>query len=163
MFEPDRLLNKKSEADTQGAGYAIRNDEKKSTLVIASLIWIGLVVLLSGCQTLSEKKQSTKLEEVLRNYEGVIRWGAVEQIGRFHKPDAAEGLMRKPLQEMRVTQYEVVQGPTVVEENRAIQTAVIQYVFVESQVVRELMDQQTWEYDAEQERWYLISPMPEFK
>ena len=136
---------------------------RKTALVMASLIWVVLVALLSGCQTLAEKRQSTKLEEVLRNYEGVIRWGAVEQIGRFYKPDAAEGLMKKPLQAIRVTQYEVVQGPTVVEDNRAIQTAVIQYVFVESQVVRELMDQQTWEYDAEQERWYLISPMPEFK
>lgn len=136
---------------------------RKTALVMASLIWVVLVALLSGCQTLAEKRQSTKLEEVLRNYEGVIRWGAVEQIGRFYKPDAAEGLMNKPLQAMRVTQYEVVQGPTVVEDNRAIQTAVIQYVFVESQIVRELMNQQTWEYDAEQERWYLISPMPEFK
>lgn len=135
----------------------------KTALILACLIWMGLVLLLPGCQTLSEKRQSNKLEEVLRNYEGVIRWGAVEQIGRFYKTDAAEGLMKKPLQAMRVTQYEVVQGPTLVEDNRAIQTAIIQYVFVESQIVRELLDQQTWEYDAEQERWYLISPMPDFK
>lgn len=136
---------------------------KRPVLVLTGLIWMGLVILLAGCQTLSEKKQSNKLEEVLRNYEGVIRWGSVEQIGRFYKSDAAEGLMNKPHEAMRVTQYDVVQGPTMVEDNRAIQTAVIQYVFVESQVVRELLDQQTWQYDLEQERWYLISPMPEFK
>lgn len=135
----------------------------KSALFFAGVLLMGLVLLLTGCQTLSEKKQASKLESVLRNYEGVIRWGTVSEIGRFYKPDDAEGFMKKPREAMRVTQYEVVQGPTVVEENRAIQTAIIQYVFVESQVVRELMDQQTWEYDTEQERWYLISPMPDFK
>jgi hypothetical protein len=47
--------------------------------------------------------------------------------------------------------------------NKAVQTAIIQYVFEESQIVRELMDRQTWEYDAETERWLLASPMPVFK
>lgn len=135
----------------------------RAALLIATFIGMGLVLLLAGCQTLSEHRQSDKLQEVLRNYEGVIRWGTSEQIGRFYKSDVVEDLLKKPQQAMRVTHYEVVQGPTVVEENRAIQTAVIQYVFVESQIVRELLDQQTWEYDSEQERWYLTSPMPDFK
>jgi hypothetical protein len=136
---------------------------KRSGLVAAGLIWIGLSLLLVGCQTLSERKQSDKLQQVLRNYEGVVRWGAVDQLRRFYRPEAMEAMVKVPQEQMRVTHYEVVQGPTKVEENRAIQTAVIQYVFVELQVVRELIDQQTWVYDPEQERWYLVSPAPDFK
>jgi hypothetical protein len=50
-----------------------------------------------------------------------------------------------------------------VEETKAIQTVVIQFVFQESQIVREIVDQQTWEYDPEVERWYLLSPLPRFE
>jgi hypothetical protein len=66
-------------------------------------------------------------------------------------------------EETRVTHYEVIQGPSLVEENRAIQTAIIQYVFVNSQVVREIVNQQTWEFDPESGNWYLISPLPTIK
>jgi hypothetical protein len=124
---------------------------------------MSLVLLMSGCQSLAERKQTTQLQDILRNYEGVVRWGTVDQIRRFYRAEVSDGMLNKPSAKMRVTHYEVVQGPTVMEENRAIQTAVIQYVFVESQVVRELVDQQVWEYETEDERWYLISPSPDFK
>lgn len=134
--------------------------------LLRSLAWVvclALILQLTGCQTLAERKQNTRLENVLRTYEGVIRWGAIDQIGRYLRSESVNTLLRMPEQEMRVTHYEVVQGPTLVEENRAIQTAVIQYVFVESQVVREIIDQQTWEYVPDEERWYLVSPSPDFK
>ncbi len=132
-------------------------------LVCSAIICLGLVALLTGCQTLAERQRSSQLQEVLRKYEGVIRWGSIDQARRFFKPGEAEGVIAAPTQAMRVTHYEVVQGPTMVDEDRAIQTAVIQYVFVESQVVRELVDQQTWQYDPGEESWYLVSPVPEFK
>jgi hypothetical protein len=124
---------------------------------------MSLVLLMMGCQSLAERQQTTQLQDILRNYEGVIRWGTIDQIRPFYRSEDSEGMLNNPVAKMRVTHYEVVQGPTVIEENRAIQTAVIQYVFVESQVVRELVDQQVWEYEAEDERWYLISPSPDFK
>lgn len=126
-------------------------------------VGICLLLLLAGCQSLSERRQSVSLQEVLRNYEGVLRWGAIEQAARFFDPESERPDVAKPAAPMRVTHYEVVQGPTKVEDDKAIQTAVIQYVFIESQVVREVVDQQTWQYDRESERWYLISPLPEFK
>ncbi len=124
---------------------------------------VMLLLLLAGCQTLSERRQANELQEVLRNYEGVIRWGRVQQARRFQREDTQSGDAKQPTASFRVTQYEVVQGPSVVEETKALQTVVIQYVFQESQVVRETVDQQTWEYDPENERWYLISPLPKFK
>lgn len=135
----------------------------RSKWICFGLAWMVLAVMLTGCQSLSERKQSTRLQDVLRNYEGVIRWGSIDQARRFFRPDEGEEMVRKPLGDLQVTHYEVVQGPTMVEDNRAIQTAIIQYVFVDSQVVREMVDQQTWEYEPEEERWYLITPTPDFK
>jgi len=121
------------------------------------------VLLLAGCQSLSERKQADSLQEVLRNYEATIRWGAVDQARQFLKPEAMETVQAAPVAPMRVTHYEVVQGPSMIADGKAIQTALIQYVFVDSQVVRELVDQQTWEFDSANQRWYLASPLPSFK
>jgi hypothetical protein len=120
-------------------------------------------MLLTGCQTLSERRQSEALNEVLRSYHAMIRWGSVAQARAFQNSKQTQGETAAVPKDLRVTQYEVVQGPAMVGPNKAVQTAIIQYVFEESQVVRELMDQQTWEYDADSERWFLVSPMPVFK
>ena len=124
-----------------------------------------LMFMIAGCQTLSERKQADALQEVLRNYGGVVRWGSIEQARRFVNPDtvSATGSEAEALPPTRVTHYEVVQGPAMVDTDTAIQTAVIQYVFVDSQVVKEIVDQQTWVYDPKQESWYLVSPLPQFK
>jgi hypothetical protein len=124
---------------------------------------LALLTLLTGCQTFSERKQSDDLLVVLRNYEAAIRWNSMEQARRFLQPDKAGATVEAPPQDLRVTHYEVVQGPSMVTKNTALQTAVIQYVFEDSQVVHELVDQQTWRYDGEAERWYLASPLPTFK
>ncbi len=134
-------------------------------MITRFLVGFLLIFLLSGCQTLSERKQADALQEVLRNYGGVVRWGSLDQLRRFKRPETET--RSEPVPEasaqIRVTHYEVVQGPAMVDGDKAIQTALIQYVFVDSQVVKEVVDQQTWEYDAEQESWYLISPLPSLK
>ena len=119
--------------------------------------------LIAGCQTLSERKQADALQEVLRNYGGVVRWGSIDQARRFLSPDTESEPASAALPPTRVTHYEVVQGPAMVDADTAIQTAVIQYVFVDSQVVKEIVDQQTWVYDPKLETWHLVSPLPEFK
>jgi hypothetical protein len=132
-------------------------------VLIRILCGFLLILLFAGCQTLSERKQSDALQEVLRNYEGVIRWGSIDQARRFQNPEAMGEALSETSSATRVTHYEVVQGPAIVDVNKVIQTAVIQYVFVDSQVVREVVDQQIWEYDPESERWYLTSPLPRLK
>lgn len=123
---------------------------------------ILLLLFAAGCQSLGERKQADALQEVLRNYEAVIRWGSLEQASHFLRPEAASTAALKPDRALRVTHYEVVQGPSILDKDKAIQTAVIQYVFVETQVVREVIDRQAWEFDPQAERWYLISSLPEF-
>ena len=133
------------------------------TWAFARAICFTLLIALTGCQTLAERKQNTRLENVLKTYEGVIRWGAIDQIGRYYRPESVGTMLRMPEHELRVTHYEVVQGPSSIGKDKVLQTALIQYVFESNQVVKELMDQQIWVYDAQTRIWSLQSPLPEFK
>lgn len=132
-------------------------------MIARKLMLLYLILLhLSGCQTLSEKNQANALEETLDRYEAMLRWGNVDQARLFGLADASRTTSSRA-KEIRVIHYEVIQGPTKVSENQAVQSAVIQYVFKSSQTVRELVDQQIWQYDDESEVWSRQSPFPEFK
>ena len=120
------------------------------------------LLLVAGCQSLGERKQADALQEVLRDYQAVIRWGSLDQASQFLRPETASKAVLTPDRALRVTHYEVVQGPSMVEKGKAIQTAVIQYVFVETQVVREIVDRQVWEFNPQAQHWYLISSLPKF-
>jgi hypothetical protein len=127
------------------------------------LIIISLVSLLTACQTLGERKRAQSLQDTLRSYEASIRWTSGQQAARFQAPDSASNKALPEVKNIKVTSYEVVQGPSMLGENRAVQVAIIQYVFQDSQVVKEIADQQVWLYDEEDEKWYLSSQVPEFK
>lgn len=125
-------------------------------------ILIIFLTSLLGCQTLDKKKQATALEDTLRQYAATVRWGALDQARQFHENPGALTQSRIP-KDVRVTNYEVIQGPTLVSEDKALQTAVIQYVFESRQVVKEIQHQQVWQYDESTKVWSQHSPMPEFK
>jgi hypothetical protein len=121
--------------------------------------------LLSGCQTLGERKQSTALEDTLQLYAGIIRWGALRKAYSFRAPSSMEMLDDIPsgLENIRVTSYEVVQGPIMSDETTAIQTVFIEYLYKDIQVIRNLQDRQVWRYNEEEESWALASKVPQFK
>ncbi|RLJ22550.1 asparagine synthetase [bacterium endosymbiont of Escarpia laminata] len=122
-----------------------------------------LLLVLSGCQTMDERKQSSALEDTLRRYEGTIRWGNVDNAQGFRAPDAGGDPPARARADLRVTSYEVVQGPTMLDETTAVQIADIQYTFDESPVLRSLVDQQVWKYDETKKHWQLQTPVPRFK
>ena len=103
----------------------------------------AIAILLSGCQSYSEKKQATQLEKAMHNYELLVRWGDVEKAQSFNKNITAQSL--KQISNIQITSYEVVQSPILVSENKAVQTVLIEYVLKDSQVQKKLMDQQVWE------------------
>ncbi len=126
---------------------------------------ISLMLLLTGCQSLEERQRADSLQETLRSYEATIRWSSGQHAARFREPEQDTTLTQadsKPAN-IRITHYEVVQGPSMLGDKRAIQTAVIQYVLQDNQVVREITDQQVWLYDEAQQKWYLNSQVPEFR
>ncbi|MBT3010976.1 MAG: asparagine synthetase [Candidatus Thiodiazotropha sp. (ex Lucina aurantia)] len=127
------------------------------------IITIALISLLTACQTLGERKRAQTLQDTLRSYEATVRWSSGQHASKFQDPEHAATDRTPGRANIRVTGYEVIQGPTMLGDKRAVQTAVIQFVFQESQVVKEIADQQEWLYDEAQEKWYLNSQLPEFK
>lgn len=128
-----------------------------------SLIAVSLVCFLTACQSLAERKRAESLQETLRSYEATIRWSSGQQAGKFRDPQQDVNEVRPGRKNIRITHYEVVQGPTMLGDKRAVQTAVIQYVLQDNQIVREINDQQVWLYDEAEEKWYLQSQVPKFE
>jgi hypothetical protein len=127
------------------------------------LIPIILISFLTACQTFGERKRAQSLQDTLRSYEASIRWHSGRHAAKFQDPQGNVTESRTDHANIRVTGYEVVQGPTMLGDLQAVQTALIQYVMQDSQVVKELMDQQVWRYNEEETTWFLNSPVPEFK
>ncbi|MES9833516.1 MAG: asparagine synthetase [Candidatus Thiodiazotropha sp. DIVDIV] len=126
-------------------------------------IFIPFFILLTACQTLGEHKRAETLENVLRRYEASVRWTSGQQVHNFLPPDHKDKDYKPVSRNLKVTHYEVVQGPTMLGEDLAIQTVIIQFVFQDTQVLKELSDKQEWRYDEEAETWHLYSPVPEYK
>jgi hypothetical protein len=141
----------------------IRKFFEENLLSFKLLIIISLVSMLAACQTLGERKRAQSLQDTLRSYEATVRWSSGQQAAKFQAPDAAASGILPGRKNIKVTGYEVVQGPTMLGEKRAVQTAIIQYVLQDTQVVKEIADQQVWLYDEAEEKWHLHSQVPEFK
>ena len=111
------------------------------------------------------RQRADSLQETLRSYEATIRWSSGQHAARFRQAQSDTTVTQpdsKPVN-IRITHYEVVQGPTMLGDKRAVQTAVIQYVLQDNQIVREITDQQEWLYDEAKEKWFLNSQVPEFR
>jgi hypothetical protein len=136
-------------------------------LIRKILSLVALLIFTTACQTLGEHKRADTLESTLKHYEAAVRWTSGSQLYSFLPPDESRKnpVINPDSKNVRVTHYEIVQGPSILGENedRAVQTAIIQYVLQDTQVVRELTDAQDWHYDEEAESWYLYSPIPVFK
>ncbi|MEL0585724.1 MAG: asparagine synthetase [Candidatus Thiodiazotropha sp. (ex. Lucinoma kazani)] len=126
------------------------------------LILLFMLSMLSACQTLGERQRAQSLQDILRSYEATMRWSSGQQAAKFKLAEHADTTVKPVRKDIKVTHYEVVQGPSMLGDKRAVQIAVIQYVFQDSQIVKEITDQQEWLYDEEKEIWYLNSPVPDF-
>lgn len=128
------------------------------------IILIILLIGLDGCRTLDKKRAEKSLESTLRSYEITIRWGELTEAYSFLKAEIAiDNAIPEGLDNVRVTKYEVVQPAVNIDENTVVQTANIEYLFRDRQVVRSLNDRQVWELDKESNKWYRINPIAEFK
>lgn len=132
--------------------------------MLSRLILFALLFgLLSGCQSLSERRQSELLVDTLRKYEATLRWGAMQQAQSFASAEDLSKFSPTRSKDLRIIHYEVIQGPTRLSGDKAVQAVLIQYVRESSQNVRELLDQQVWGYDAQTEHWTRQSPLPVFQ
>lgn len=140
--------------------------EINGTISMRRLVPLALLLLLlTGCTTVDEKKKSMTLHSTMRAYESTIRWGDFETAYGFIKLDDAEDPGPDPsdLKAIKVTAY-TSRITSVSEDGMEAQVvAEISYYNERRMSVVELVDRQTWRFDLEAGKWYLAVPLPAFK
>lgn len=125
------------------------------------LAWLAALIL-AGCQTNPYAPVPEELGMRIRVYEDIVRWGALQKIHAFRKPQLRETIeIPENLDNVRVTHYEVNGTPVEVAPLRWRQTATIQYVLTDRQIVKTLVDEQVWGSD-DGKTWYRLNPIPAF-
>lgn len=122
-----------------------------------------LVALCGGCAT---DQRNQTLITTLNAYAGTLRWGDFQTALQFvdpkvraaHPPSALD-LAR--FQQVRVTGYDDGAGPVPDGENQVRQLVQISLVNVNTQAERTVLDRQTWRYEADKKRWWLMSGLPD--
>ena len=130
-------------------------------LLLLALLLAPLV--LSGCAT---KKHSRDLLQIaLYDYQGAIRWGNFPGAVDFLDPEV---LAKKPLDPLALKRYEqiqvtgyTVQGGGAPSEGTFQQAVEIRFVNRHTQAESAILDRQSWRYDEEQRRWWLVSGLPD--
>jgi len=135
---------------------------------MGKLKWILfiLVLLIFGCAQVQKRDQMLLFDDTSKSYDLAIRWGEYEEAFAFKKlsdkddklPDFAE------YRQIRVTSYKVKK--TIVDEesfSKIFRIVDIQYYRMSNVTVKNLIDQQKWEYNEKLDRWYLMSDLPVFE
>lgn len=125
---------------------------------------LALLILLTACQTNPYGEVPKQLALKVRTFEDVVRWGALPKMYLFEKHDSDTPVtLPDNLDNVRVTSYELSGQLSQIEPNRWGQTAVIDYVLMDRQVVRQVIDRQIWETEDEGKTWYRVTPVPQFR
>ena len=124
------------------------------------------LLLLSGCvaEQVKKQKKADALESTLYRYASAIRWGYFDEAYGFRKYEKGEyPTPPDNLAEVRVTAYDVLHPATLMVEDIAVQLVEIRYYLTSYQTVKTVRTKEIWIYDKDSSRWYLDSPIPEFK
>ena len=134
-------------------------------LMIQRLIpLLGAVLLLAGCATVEKDKRAVALQAATNGYQSAIRWGYYETaFGYLHPELRKDKPVPESLKDLRLTGYDVVQPPTMQDEDTAIQVVNIDYLYEDRQVVKRVSDRQVWKWDDELDSWWLKSGLPAFQ
>ena len=136
----------------------------ESSRRLPRLLLAALILMLAGCLTNPHGERPKELVYQTQIFEDTVRWGALENIVLFVKLEEGQPVeIPEGLDNIRVTSYELARPLTKVDETRWDQTAVIDYVLTDRQIVRRLVDYQIWETDDEGKSWYRANPVPEFR
>jgi hypothetical protein len=124
-----------------------------------------LVAALSSSCASSNRKELKLLDETLREYASVMRWGDTAQAIAFIDPEV---LKERPLSPVAVQRYAQVQIAgyreqpyQLVTPTEARQTVQVDLVNRHTQEARSVIDTQRWRYDATAKRWWLMSGLPD--
>ncbi len=125
------------------------------------LLTLAVSILLAGCNPIKSDRQDKSLQKTLWAYEQTMRWDELYKAWSFQEEEL---LKQNPppddLSAIKVTGYDQIESPVVLEDGVAQVVVRIQYIRVQRQVLRELVDKQIWRYDDELNTWRRANPVP---
>jgi hypothetical protein len=130
--------------------------------MLASLL--AAAVLLTSCQTIREKRDEMKLDDLLKVYEENLRWGSLPNIYNFLDADLRKQTpVPEKLEIVQVTRVHRLTPVAHISETSATLTISIDYVFEDEQVERTLVDEQVWVQQDESGEWFRANSIPRFE
>ncbi len=122
------------------------------------------ILLILGCASMETGEKMSQFDETSRSYLRAIRWGEFEAAFAFKKLSAREEELPdfENYRTVKVTNYKVKQTIISEDQSKIIQIVDFQYYRTKDVTVKNLIDRQKWEYDKEQEKWFLQSNLPAF-
>ena len=132
-------------------------------LILRSILMLGIATLLVACP---ETKEDKDLSETLEQYEIIVRWAqwdaAVDFVAlEYQQENPITRLDLDRLRLFRVTQYIVRSAVPFDEGNGLIQVVEIRMFNKNQARERSIIDEQTWKYNVDTERWQLHSGLPD--
>lgn len=121
------------------------------------------LLVLAGCATLHQKNQLR--DHTLEGYGAALRWGDFQSALDYVDPAVRKAhpltAQQKALYStVRVAEYQA-SGPTAASDDTVEQTAQIGLIVKTSQRVYNVVDHQTWRWDAKAKHWWLESGLPD--
>ncbi|MFB1487537.1 hypothetical protein [Thiocapsa sp. C4-3m] len=133
-----------------------------------SIVLLMFAVLLTGlsgvgCAVVEKDRRAVALQAATNGYQSALRWGYYDTAFGFMHPDQRKsGELPEAFAELRVTGYDVTQPPVIQADGSANQVVIIDYLFEDAQVVKQLTDRQVWRWDEVTNTWWLYSGLPRF-
>ena len=123
-----------------------------------------LILLILGCASMEVGERMSQFDETSRAYIRAIRWGEFEAAYAFKKLTDRDDVLPdfEDYRTVRVTNYKIKQTIISEDQLKIIQIVDFQYYRMRDVTVKTIIDRQRWEYDQEQEKWFLQSNLPSF-
>jgi len=123
------------------------------------------VLLLIGCATFEGAQRMNLLEEMSLAYKDALissNYRAANKLVR-NKETGHQDPDFNHLKNVTVTSYELLEKTASSDNLEAQLTVEIRYFHADYLRVTTLVDEQQWEYDKKDGRWYLVSGLPDFR
>jgi hypothetical protein len=134
--------------------------DMKTTRLPALLL---IALMLSGCASLGA--QRTPRDDMLYSYVSAVRWSDFDAALNFVDPEVRLANPISDLERERYKQYQVagydVKSGSEPGEGLYEQVVEIRLVNRHTQTERVITDRQSWRYDPESKRWWLMSGLPD--
>jgi hypothetical protein len=124
-----------------------------------------VAMLSAGCATMAHESETRALQTTLVAYANAIRWGDIQQAVPFVDPETLKQHPLTPLDLQRYKQVHIgsyIEQPVIpVAPHEVRQVVKISLVNVNTQIERDIVDNQLWRYDEKSKHWHIVSGLPD--